>query len=155
MDSQTASKTRSYVDLMLEHMPVGVALFDAENLRLLAANALYHTFLNMYLDPRWRDGRAIGFPITDWLPREEPIDTFPILRTVAETGNPYRTGEYAFHVPRHGLTYWNWTVDPVRDHNGHISQLLLTASNVTTQVLARQQAEQAQASLSQMNQRVE
>lgn len=141
----------NYADIMLEHMPVGVALFDAQDLRLLAANALYQSFLL----PEWRDGRAIGHPLSDWGPQPYTCFIEPLLCKVAETGIPYRAEEVHIPRPKRGHTYWNWTIDPVRDSNGHIMHLLNTASDVTGQVLARQATEQAHASLSQVNQVVE
>jgi len=151
MGSQSTTTTHDYTDIMLEHIPVGVALYDVQEFRLLAANALYHKFLNQYVSPSLRNGRALGLPLKDWLPPEEVIDFLKIFRTVAETGTPYQAEEYAFHSPECGISYWNWSLAPVRNDQGQISELLVTASNVTAQVLARQQAEQARVSLSSEN----
>jgi len=146
---------RDYTDIMLEHIQVGVALYDAQELRLLAANALYHKFLNQYVVPSLRDGYTLGLPLRDWLPQEEVIDFVNIFRTVVETGILYHAGEFAFHSVECGISYWNWSLEPVRNDEGQITELLVTASNVTAQVLARQQAEQARASLSSENRAVE
>lgn len=155
MDKQSSSEFRNYADIMLEHMPVGVALFDAQNLHLLSANRLYLTFLDIYLDPRWHDGKVIGHSITEWLPGIETTDIEANFRGVAETGISYRVGKYTLPLPEYGLTYWKWTIDPVRDDEGHIVQLLLTANDVTAHVLARRQAEQAKVSLSQAHESAE
>ncbi len=149
MDSQMLIKTHAHT--MLEHMPVGVALFDAQDLRLLAANTLFQTLIDTLLDPAWKNGRAIGHPISDYLPRAEETGLMTIFRTVAETGVPYRTGEWSFPAIDGDITYWSWTLDPLRDSDGHIIQLLQTASEITAHVLARQEAERVQASLSQTN----
>src|SRR5437588_4996539 len=138
-----------YIDVMLEHLPIGVALFDAQDLRLLAANALYNIFLDTFLEPQWRNGQAFGHPFPEWLPGAEATGMISIFRTVAENGIPYRAGEYVFPAFKSGITYWNWTLDPVQDTDGRIVQLLQTATEVTTQVIARQQAEQAHTLLSQ------
>ena len=155
MGGQRTTIKHDYTDTMLEHMPVGVALYDAQELRLLAANSLYQKFLNQYVIPSLRKGRTLGLPLRDWLPPEEVIDFLKIFRTVAETGTPYHAGEYAFHSLKCGTTYWNWSIEPVRNNEGQITELLVTASNVTAQVLARQQAEQARASLSLENRAIE
>lgn len=155
MGSQITVTTHDYTDIILEHIPVGVALYDAQEFRLLAANTLYHKFLNQYVTPSLRNGRALGLPLKDWLPQEEVIDFLKIFRTVAETGTPYQAEEYTFHSPECGISYWNWSLAPLRNNEGQISQLLVTASNVTAQVLARQQVEQARISLSSENRAIE
>src|SRR5207247_2342881 len=52
------------------------------------------------------------------------------------------------------VTHWNWTLEPISNH-GQVDYVLLTATEVTSQVLARQQAEQAQAALAQIQYAVE
>src|SRR2546430_16574610 len=42
MHTEHDSTLRPYAHRMLEHMPIGMALFDACDLRLLAANTWYH-----------------------------------------------------------------------------------------------------------------
>ncbi|HEX6480797.1 MAG TPA: ATP-binding protein [Ktedonobacteraceae bacterium] len=155
MDRQTKAKAEQYTDIMLEHMPVGVALYDVHDFRLLMANPLYHKFLDSNLAPAWKGGRAIGHPLMDWVPGEVASYFISIFRRVAETGEQYRAGEYVLQGHACGITYWNWTLDPIRNSEGHINLLLLIANEVTTQVLARQEAEEAHASLSQVNRTVE
>jgi len=154
-DSHTSDQAQHYVDIMLEHMPLGVALYDAQDLRLLTANALMLTFLDANLDPSWRNGRTIGHPVTDWLPEAIAPGLVAICRVVAETGTTYCIDEYTFDSPGRGTTYWKWTLDPVRDSSGRVTQLLQVVSPVTGQVLARQKAEQAHAALRQTNRAVE
>jgi signal transduction histidine kinase len=154
MSSKAESKSLNYVDIMFEHMPIGVALYNAQDLRLLAANTLMLTILDTNLDPCWQ-GQMVGHPATDWLPADVAPSLVAICRTVVETGNPFHIDEYAFLSPGRGITYWKWDLHPVRDSNGHITQLLQTVSEVTSHVLARQQAEQTSASLSQTKQVVE
>lgn len=150
MDTALQMETHHYADIILEHMPVGVALFEAQNLRLLTANPRFQTFLR----PCWQEGKAIGHQLIDWAPETQVPSIIAIFRRVAETGIPYRGEEYPLHKD-HGITYWNWTLDPICDNDGHVTHLLLTISNVTAQVQARQQAEHDHASLTQVNQIVE
>lgn len=140
-----------YTDTLLDHMPVGVALFDARDLRLLAANAFFHKLLT----PAWQDGRAIGHPPVDWVIEANATNFEKMLRKVIETGIPYRAEGYAVLSPRLGTTYWNLTIDAIWNSDGQIIQLLQTATDVTTYVLARQEAEQAHASLSKKSRTVE
>jgi len=145
------SNTPSYIETMLEHLPVGVALFDAYNLRLLATNACFQSFL----DPLWPQERAIGHTLTEFFPQAERSGSASIFREVATTGIPYHNDEYLSESFPGGTTYWNWTLSPIPDCNGAIIQLLLTISEITSQVVARQQAERMNAALSQKNRQIE
>ena len=135
---------RTYAHLMLEHVPMGMALFDARDLRLLAANTRYHSFL----EPIWQHGHAIGHPLTEVLPQTERSEIVAIFRRVAETGVSYRAEEYAASVPGCGVTYWNWTLEPISEI-GQMGYVLLTITEVTSQVIARKSTEQAQTALAQ------
>jgi PAS domain S-box-containing protein len=144
------------IETAFEHMPVGVALFDAHDLRLLIANASFLKFLDTYLAPPWKHGRAMNHPLQDWLPEAVDVEAIvAIFRMVAETGISHRADEYAFSPFENNVSYWNATLDSIRGDEGYITQLLVTVSEVTAQVMARQQAEQAHASLLQEHQAIE
>lgn len=129
---------------MFEHMPVGVALYDAQTFCLLAANPLFFQFL----DPPWRGNpQAIGHPPITWLPEAEEQGVMEIFRVVAETGAPYRSGIYMFPAFERGITYWNWTLSPIRDQDGQIVRLLQTLIEITEQVETQQQSEETNVSL--------
>jgi len=142
---------QNFVGTILNYMPVGVALYDAHSLCLLDANSLFHSFLN----PHWQDGRAVGHSITDWFPKLESSDAVNLLRTVASTGTRYHSADFMVTTADRGITYWDVTIDPVRDEHGQIIQLVQVTSEVTAQVLARQRTEQAHVLLSQTNNEVE
>jgi PAS domain S-box-containing protein len=144
-------QTQFDADMILEQLPVCVALFDIERYLLLRANAMFHSSL----DAIWQGGRAIGHPVSEWLPEAEANGILDIFRTVVATGNPYRNGEFVFSSFERGVTYWSWTLSPLYDEKGRVGQLLLTSSEITEKVLARQQAEQAQSTLTLTNRRVE
>jgi len=139
-DNQRNSGTHKYllIERMLEQMPVGVALLDAQTLHLLAANAAFHEILI----PAWQGRCAIGHPLTDWLPLAQENGIVAIYRNVAATGIPYRSGEFRFSTHGRGMTCWNWTIDPVCDSDGQVVQLLTTASDITPHVQAHQSFEQ-------------
>lgn len=151
MTSSEKAIFQNFADILLEHMPVAVALYDAQDFRLLAANTLFHSLLN----PAWQNGRALGHPPADWVVGANVTTIENMLRRVVETGIPYRANELAIHSSFHGTTYWALTIEPVRDNDEHIIQLLQTANDVTTQVMARQKAEQTSILLSQTNSKAE
>ncbi|MBI5030867.1 MAG: PAS domain S-box protein [Chloroflexi bacterium] len=57
-----------------------------------------------------------------------------IFRQVIQTGKPYvalaKPFIYAEH-PERGMTYWNWTLQPVRDATGCVTGLVMILINVT------------------------
>ena len=74
MDTTSQTKLHDFAGLMLEHIPVGVALFEAETLRLLTANTRFQAFLG----PCWQEGKAIGQLLLDWIP-ETHIPSITLL----------------------------------------------------------------------------
>jgi signal transduction histidine kinase len=152
MEHNPAVGTSFSAEMMLEHLPVGVALFDAHDLRLLQANPCYHASLA----PEWQQGRAIGHRFTEFVPQAEYSGSADLFRQVAATGVPYKTEAYASAAVRErGLTYWDWSLNPICDADGQVSHLLLTLIDATARVVAQQQAEQARTALEQTNQVLE
>src|SRR5437588_10930437 len=98
-----------YAGIMLDHVPAGVALFDARDLRLLAANKLFYRFFEMHHLPSCDAETIIGHSLTEWLPAADPTDAaalIAIFRNVAETGIPYQTEEYATPIHNRSQMYW-------------------------------------------------
>lgn len=75
-----------------------------------------------------------------FFPGKNHFDLYPhkenqeIFRRVVETGKPYFTSakpfEYAEH-PERGVTYWDWSLVPIKDPRGAVTGLVLTVLNVT------------------------
>lgn len=151
MGFHTAPDQFTPAEMMLAHLPVGVALFDARDLRLLQANPCFHASL----DPEWQQGQAIGHSLTEFLPRAEHSGSIALFRQVAATGIPYQTEAYASSAFARGLTYWDWSLNPIRHANGQIVHLLLTLIDVTARVVAQQQAQQARTALALTSQALE
>jgi PAS domain S-box-containing protein len=64
-----------------------------------------------------------------------------IFRKVVETGEPYsvyaKLFEYAEH-PERGATYWDWSLQPVRETDGTVGGVVLSLVNVTERVRAEE-----------------
>lgn len=83
--------------------------------------------------------QADGRPL-DFFPGKNHFDLYPnpeneaIFRRVVETGEPYitfaRPFEYAEH-PERGVTYWDWSLQPVKDEHGRVTELVFTLLDVT------------------------
>lgn len=152
MNKLNDMQRENYTDIMLDQMPVCVALYDARTFQLLAANAL---FLQS-LDPPWRGNQqAIGHPPTDWLAGAQTLGIMDIFRSVAETGTPYDSGTYQFPGFERGITYWNWTLSPLRDEDGRIVKLIQTAFEITDHVLVQRKATEEHTLLLQAHQKME
>jgi len=68
-------------------------------------------------------------------------DNERIFREVVQTGNPYfvyeKPFEYAEH-PDRGTTYWDWSLQPVKDTDGRVDAVVLSLVNVTDRKRAQQ-----------------
>jgi len=64
-----------------------------------------------------------------------------IFREVVRTGRPYATYAKPFTYPSHperGVTYWDWTLQPVKDASGRMTGIVLCLKDVTEQKKAEQ-----------------
>jgi PAS domain S-box-containing protein len=72
-------------------------------------------------------------------PNEENL---AIFRRVVETGEPFFTYEkpfeYASH-PERGVTYWDWSLQPVHDARGRVGGVVLSLMDVTERKRAQRQ----------------
>jgi PAS domain S-box-containing protein len=79
------------------------------------------------------------------------FDLFPhrenqaIYRRVLETGEAYSVYEKPFAYPDHperGITYWNWSLQPVKGSGGQVEGLVLSLVDVTERVRAEDKNQQ-------------
>ncbi len=150
MNKEQETSLQKYTHLLLDHVPVGMALFDARDLCLLAANARYHA-LHQFA---WQQSSNVGDMLIDILPPAESTRIGALFRGVVETGVAYHNEAYAISVPGYGASYWNCIIDPIYEKN-QVQYVLLSLSDVTSQVTARKMAEQAYADLLQAHHVVE
>ena len=148
--AETQQSSIDYAHVMIEHMRIGMALYDVEDFRLLAVNNRFKLFLEEYLCPGKSYELAIGCPLKTLLPQPKEVAKaiLNIFRAVVETGEPYEADAFPIPMVGKGLTYWEWTLDPIRDASGTITHLLHSANDVTAHVLAIQQAEEVYSTLS-------
>lgn len=82
---------------------------------------------------------ACGHP-PEFFPGKNHFDLYPneeneaIFRHVSETGMPFTIYAKPFEFPDHperGVTYWDWTVYPVKSVNGTVEGLLFVLLDVT------------------------
>ncbi len=135
-------KKYRYADVVLEHLPVGVAVYDVQEFRLLEANTLFQTRAQAFLDPCWRAARAIGHPLAEFGSQLHPLCSIEMFKSVVESGKACRGEALPLSTLQGSLTYWDWTLDVIETQDG-VRHLLQTITDVTNQELVRQQAIQA------------
>jgi len=125
-------ETTGLLETILEHTHILVAFLDSQ-FNFVRVNRAYAE-----ADER-RPSFFAGKNHFDLYPNEENEEIF---RRVVETGIPYfayaKSFEYADH-PKRGISYWDWSLVPIKNQQGIVSGLVLTLADVT----ARKQAEEA------------
>ena len=124
---------------MMEQAPLGIALYNAQDFSLLEANTRYLALLDTFLDPSWRGGRVTGHTLSEFGASLTELGNIQVFRYVAETGISYRGEAVALTTPQGQHTLWNWTLDAVRDDNGHIIHLLQTISEAPANQASRRE----------------
>jgi diguanylate cyclase (GGDEF)-like protein/PAS domain S-box-containing protein len=83
--------------------------------------------------------QACGFP-PEHFPGKNHFDLYPheeneaIFRRVVQTGEAFTAIAKPFEYPDHpewGVTYWDWTLHPLKDAAGNVESLLFVLLNVT------------------------
>ena len=83
--------------------------------------------------------QACGYP-EDYFPGKNHFQLYPhgeneaIFRTVVKTGTPFTVRAKPFVFPDHpewGITYWDWTLHPLKDTKGSVEALLFVLLDVT------------------------
>jgi signal transduction histidine kinase len=62
-----------------------------------------------------------------------------IFRRVVETGHPFKASAKPFTFPDHpewGVTYWDWTLTPVKGESGEVEYLVFSLNDVTERIRA-------------------
>jgi len=135
-----------------QHKKTGEAL--AETNRLLETILDCTHMLVAYLDPQFNFVRVNRvYAEADerdpfFFPGKNHFDLYPdpeneaIFRRVVETGEPYfayaKAFEYAEH-PERGVTYWDWSLIPIKNHQEAVTGLVFTLVNVTERIEAEEQ----------------
>ena len=106
-------------------------------------------FMIVYLDPRFNFIRvnpayaeSCGYP-SDFFPGKNHFDLYPhpeneaIFRRAVETGEPFTVFAKPFEFPdspERGVTYWDWSLQPVKGPDGTVSGLIFCLRDVTENV---------------------
>jgi signal transduction histidine kinase/ActR/RegA family two-component response regulator len=138
-----AALDRARLHSQLMQAPVAVAILTGPHLVFELANPRYLEMVGR------RDGRVVGRPVRavfPELPRDAPV--FQVLEEVYAIGRAFTADAYRIPLDRRGNgeledVYFQLTCQPMRDVRGSIVGVMVVAADVTTQVVARTQAEEA------------
>ncbi|WP_324671506.1 PAS domain-containing sensor histidine kinase [Hymenobacter sp. GOD-10R] len=140
----TAERERTLLQLILDQSPVAIGVFQGEELRITAANAQMATLWGRTPE------QVIGLPFMDAVPELRGQGFDEQMRQVLRTEVPFIGTETPADVLRgeHVQThYYNFVYQPLYDADGQLLGAIDVAVEVTEQVLARQQADEAAAEL--------
>ena len=132
-----------------DYLPVGVALFSAHDFKMLKANRVFVHMLDQIVDPQWRGEKAIGQTLftIGALPHATLWST--IFQRIRETKKTQYEDKVLLNSLPGQAVYWNWILEAIEGQQGDVDYLLLTARDVTAQVVAEQQHERLQIKLNQ------
>ncbi|MBE3558061.1 MAG: PAS domain-containing protein [Ktedonobacteraceae bacterium] len=108
-----------YQTLLLQHTPVGMAIYDGENFCLLQANPRYLSLLAAQDEDQ--DNERLGL--------------LPLLQQVVETGDTLRGSQQITTAKGRPATCWSWSLDPVRNQEGRVAYVMHTLSEVPAQIM--------------------
>jgi PAS domain S-box-containing protein len=133
-----AERERSLLETVLQQAPVAIGLFQGPEQRVVAANE--------QLGAMWGHAPAdvLGKPLLEAMPELRGQGFAEHIAEVARTGVPFVGRELAAQLVRQGrldTAYFNFVYQPLYDGRGELLGVLDIATEVTEQVLARQQVQ--------------
>ncbi len=128
-----AAEPETRLSTMLAHVPVAIALVDAETLEVVEANPACHELLPAA-------GELAGRPVAEVVPGWAGSDAAERVRRVAATGEPWEAPELRVPADGPGARWLRVSVRAVDDPGGR-RHLLMMAMEVTVLVRARRRAE--------------
>jgi PAS domain S-box-containing protein len=134
---------RRLFQMVIEHAPAGIAVFDGKSLRVKWSNPTYRE----RLDEPGRSRDLTGLRIHDILPAGERDRIVEIYRKVAATKQPYFDPELQLQGFSRGATYWRCSVLPLVTDEEEPPDLMTLLTDITDQVTARKKVEELAAQL--------
>ncbi len=124
-------KERDTLNIIMENTGTRLAYLDSK-FNFIRVNSAYAKDLGMNKD------ELLGHNYFKIFSNPESWETFEKVR---DTGNTAEFKAMPFNFtgqPWQGVTYWDWTLSPVKDANGRVVRLLLSLTDVTERIKAEQ-----------------
>ncbi len=145
--NRSLAERESLLNQVFETLYLGTALLDCD-FNFLRVNRVYARLTDHEPD------FFIGKNFFTLFPNSENETTF---RRVVETGQPFFTQGRQYVYPNHperGVTYWNWSLQPVPGDSGKVICLVLTMLDVTEQWRAKKELEETTRAMMEANERL-
>ncbi|WP_224994231.1 PAS domain-containing protein [Cesiribacter sp. SM1] len=139
-DREKLEQQHNLLKMLLEQAPVGISLFQGEDLVITSANAMICDMWGHSAE------QTLGKPLLVAIPELRGQGFDALLQNVLRSGIPYHGREQAAQLLTNGkleTKYFNFSYLALKDRNGAKIGILTVAAEVTQQVLARQQLEQS------------
>ncbi|MBF9239645.1 PAS domain-containing protein [Hymenobacter sp. BT683] len=134
---------------LFEQAPVGLATFHGPHCVVQMANPAVLHMWGRTLE------QTLDTPLFELLPEAAGQGFEELLAGVMATGVPYVAYELPAFIDRAGrrdTVYWNFVYQPQREADGQVSGVTVVVTDVTEQVLARQQVQELNTELARVNQ---
>jgi len=95
----------------VDSFAVGAALFDAQDFRLLVANAAYQKLLGA----SWHPEEERSAHLSEHVPLFMAAESVALFRQVAQTKVPVHRQASSVAISTGALTSWDWTLTPLTD----------------------------------------
>ena len=141
----------SQLQALFDYSAAGLALFDARPPYTVLAHNRYYQ--ELWAEPFRTDG-LVGKNLYDYVPGVEMQGVKAVFDEVVRTGRAKNLLNFPYDGMDRGRTWWNWHLSPVLQGNELVA-LVLMAVDVTSEVLARQKAEESARKLGEANARLE
>ena len=128
---------RRHYRAVIDNAPVSIAIFTASDLRVKWVNRQYRQSLQRPL----RDLDVEGLHLVQLFPEAVENGMLDLFARVAATGQGHYDPELMYWEPSRGQTYWQWGLFPLPNDEAESADLMLVASDITAQVLARKRTE--------------
>jgi PAS domain S-box-containing protein len=128
---------RKFLERLVEAAPVGIAVVRGPDHRYEMVNPYYQAI------PGVPDVPMVGRTIAEVFPAVAAQGAVELVETVYRTGQTTSLREYEASVgPGREQTYWNVDHVPLYGPDGDVDGVLILASEITEQALARKQVEE-------------
>ncbi|MCX6343804.1 MAG: SpoIIE family protein phosphatase [Armatimonadetes bacterium] len=133
----TYSLQNSSMQIIIDHVPMAIALVDGRTNRMKCANLAYQ---NLVSEP-YRNKDCAGLSIHEYCPQFAETGFDELLMTVAASGVPYVDPDVQCQNPARGLTFWHISLIPIITAEGMVD-VLIVAVDVNEQVRSRKHIEE-------------
>jgi len=133
-----AEEARGQISRVFEQAPVPICVFEGSELRYTTANAAYRQIIG-HRDP-------VGHTLLELWPELEGSEIHRVFQRVFTTGESFTGREYRIRFDQFGNgkprdSYFDFVYHPLKDAGGVTFGIIGVATDVTSQVIARREAE--------------